>query len=149
MVTTDGAALAATAVMTLTLSVLLTVMFWGVEVEEEIWLPWLEEIAHAATPAPETPPTRAPTASAATRPTLLERLAVEGAAVVGAVGSSGCVTVGATYCSSVAARPESSGVVSAWALSRVSDSGRESGVSDPEIGCCDASVMGAAPSKRC
>ncbi len=94
MVTTDGPALAATAVITFTLSVSFTVMFCGVLLEEETWLPW-DVIAQAATPAPETPPTRAPTARAATSPTVFDRLAVEGAVAVWRAGSRGCVAVGA------------------------------------------------------
>jgi hypothetical protein len=80
IVTTEGEAFAATAEMTLTLSVLLIVTFWRGELDTALDAPWLFEAAHEATPAPETPPTRAPTARAATIPTVLnERFGSAGA----------------------------------------------------------------------
>ena len=74
IVTTEGPADAATAVIVVTFAASFTVMLVGVEFDADD-PPWLELITAATTPAPETPPTRAPTASAAMSPTVVVRRA--------------------------------------------------------------------------
>ena len=72
IVTTDGDAAAATAVIRVASAASLTVIVLGVPFAlATVWLSWFAVTAQTATPAPETPPTSAATASAAMTPTPL------------------------------------------------------------------------------
>ena len=76
IVTTEGDASAATAVMTVASAASLTVIVAGLAFPAVAMLSWLPVTAQTATPAPDTPPTSAPTTSAATSPVLLKRRAL-------------------------------------------------------------------------
>ncbi len=80
MVTTDGDALTAAAVTTVASPGSLTVTVVG-RVTPVTGEPVLDEVAQRLTPAPETPPTRAPMARAATTGTERDRLGAAGAAM--------------------------------------------------------------------
>src|SRR6185312_14091887 len=115
MVTTDGVASAATLVMMVALSRSLTVMFAGLTAVLAVacWF-WPLLRASAVTPAPETPPTRAPTASAATRPTVRERLGDEAGGIVALADAA-------------LPKAEAGAVEDGWGA----------------VGCCEASGWGA------
>src|SRR3954470_4139862 len=102
IVTTDGPALAATAVVLLTLSLLLMVTVCGPETTVPCE-PLLALTAQAATPAPDAPPSTAPTTRAPTSGPTLRFVAGEfaGSPVAGAVPESATVGCGAVGCAAV------------------------------------------------